>query len=89
MSVGIVEHSILQYVLQYGFAVLQYIAIRFLPYCGTPINVRQEKVNFVFLRRLHLLNKCWQVSKGKIKLYINESRYILFEEPFKTFYIII
>ena len=38
MSVGIVEHSILQYVLQYGFAVLQYIAIRFLPYCCTPSN---------------------------------------------------
>ena len=36
MSVGIVEHSILQYVLQYGFDVLQYIAIRFLPYCCTP-----------------------------------------------------
>ena len=39
MSVGIVEHSILQYVLQYGFAVLQYIAIRFLPYCCTPSSV--------------------------------------------------
>ena len=36
MSAGIVEHSILQYVLQYGFAILQYIAIRFLPYCCTP-----------------------------------------------------
>ena len=36
MSVGIVEHSIFQYVLQYGFAILQYIAIRFLPYCCTP-----------------------------------------------------
>ena len=36
MSIGIVEHSILQYVLQYGFAVLQYIAIHFLPYCCTP-----------------------------------------------------
>ena len=36
MSVGIVEHSIFQYVLLYGFAILQYIAIRFLPYCCTP-----------------------------------------------------
>ena len=32
MSVGIVEHSILQYILQYGFAILQYIAVWFLPY---------------------------------------------------------
>ena len=53
------------------------------------INVRHEKVNFIFLRRLHLLNKCWQVSKGKIKLYINELRCIFFEEPFKTFCIIV
>ena len=36
LSVGIVEHSIFQYVLQYGFAILQYIAIRFLLYCCTP-----------------------------------------------------
>ena len=36
MSAGIVEHSILQYVLQYGSAILQYIAICFLPYCCTP-----------------------------------------------------
>ena len=28
--------SILQYVLQYGSAILQYIAIRLLPYCFTP-----------------------------------------------------
>ena len=32
-----VVYSILQYVLQYGSAVLQYISIRFLPYCFTPI----------------------------------------------------
>ena len=38
MSVGILERSILQYVLQYGFAILQYIAIRFLLYCCTPTN---------------------------------------------------
>ena len=38
----------------------------------------QEKVNFIFLRRLHLLNKCWHVSKGKSMLYINEPRYISF-----------
>ena len=41
------------------------------------INVRQEKVNFMILR-LHYLNKCWQVSKGKIKLYIYELRCIFF-----------
>ena len=49
------------------------------------INVRQEKVNFIFLR-LHILNTCWQVLNGKIKLpvHINESRCIYFEEPFKS-----
>ena len=45
MIVGIVEHSILQYVLQYGFAVLQYIAIRFLPYCCTPKFLIEMNVN--------------------------------------------
>ena len=29
-------YSILQYILQYGSAVLQFIAMRFLPYCFTP-----------------------------------------------------
>ena len=43
MSVGIVEHSILQYVLQYGFAVLQYIAICFLPYCCTHSAARVQR----------------------------------------------
>ena len=32
----------------------------------------QEKVILIFLR-LHLLNKYWKVSSGKINLYINES----------------
>ena len=47
MSVGIVEHSILQYVLQYGFAVLQYIAICFLPYCCTPNTQVRGRIKFV------------------------------------------
>ena len=32
------SYTILQYILQYGSAVLQYIAIHFLPYCFTPRN---------------------------------------------------
>ena len=32
-----VIYNILQYVLQYGSAILQCIAIRFLPYCFTPV----------------------------------------------------
>ena len=46
MSVGIVEHSIFQYVLQYGFAILQYIAICFLPYCCTPTFQANSLVNW-------------------------------------------
>ena len=52
MSVGIVEYSILQY----GFAVLQYIAIHFLPYCCTP-NLEY----FGLFWRTHLIDKA-QVS---------------------------
>ena len=67
MSVGIVEHSILQYVLQYGFAVLQYIAIRFLPYCCTPI---ENKENISHLYKSILCHK-----SGLLKLLGKENSY--------------
>ena len=48
-------------------------------YVAQALDKRQTRES-KFLR-MHLLNKCWQASSGKIKLYINEYR---FKEPFKN-----